>query len=66
MRHTLKAARKTAGKTRKEIATAIGISERYYQHIEAGTREGKSYIWDSLEAYFDHKIHQRELRRNTD
>lgn len=62
MRINLKQARNTASKTQKEIATAIGISERYYQHLEQGTREGKGYIWDALEALF--KISQRELRKN--
>ncbi|GHV34564.1 hypothetical protein FACS1894187_05380 [Synergistales bacterium] len=64
MRQKLKIARKRARKTQKEIATAIEISERMYQHIEAGTREGKGTVWDKLEAFFEYKIPQRELREN--
>ena len=63
MRQTLQQARKEAGKTQKEIAHIIGISERFYQHIEAGTREGKARIWDALEDLF--KIPQRQLREQT-
>jgi hypothetical protein len=36
-----------------------------YQQLEAGKREGKGHIWDALEALFDFKISQRELRENT-
>ncbi|WP_040382260.1 helix-turn-helix domain-containing protein [Dethiosulfovibrio peptidovorans] len=60
MRQALRHARETAGLTQKEIATAIGISERYYQHIEAGTREGKGHLWDKLETFL--QIPQRQLR----
>jgi DNA-binding XRE family transcriptional regulator len=62
MRQKLKTARKNAGMKQKEIATAIGISESMYKAIETGTREGKGAIWDKLEALFDFKVHQRELR----
>ena len=65
MRLTLKQARVDADKTQKEIATAIGISERYYQHIESGTREGKGHIWDALEAFHGYKFSQRQLREQT-
>ena len=64
MRKNLQQARKDANKTQKETAAAIGISERFYQHIEGGTREGKGQIWDSLEELFDFKYSQRELRYN--
>ena len=63
MRQTLQQARKEADKTQKEIAHIVGISERFYQHIEAGTREGKGRIWDALEAFF--QIPQRQLREQT-
>ena len=63
MRQTLQQARKAAGKKQSEIATALKISERFYQHIEAGTREGRYHIWDKLEALFN--IPQRELREQT-
>jgi transcriptional regulator with XRE-family HTH domain len=64
MRQKLKFARENAGRKQREIAAEIGISERYYQHIENGTREGKGYIWDALETLF--KTPQRELREVTD
>ncbi len=60
MRSKLRHARTSAGLTQKETATAIEVSERYYQHIEAGTREGKGQLWDKLEALF--QIPQRQLR----
>lgn len=62
MRQILKDARTTAGMTQKETANAIKVSERFYQHLEAGTREGKGHIWDELEALFN--TPQRELRNN--
>jgi DNA-binding XRE family transcriptional regulator len=62
MRLKLKQARIKMGMKQKEIAHAIGISERMYQEIEAGRREGKGAIWDKLETLFDFKVHQRELR----
>lgn len=60
MRQNLKLARTEAGLTQKEVADGLGISERYYRYIEAGTREGKGQLWDKLEAQF--LTHQRELR----
>jgi DNA-binding XRE family transcriptional regulator len=63
MRLTLKQARIDADKTQKEIAKEIGISERYYQHIESGTREGKGRIWDRLQDLFG--IDQKDLRKIT-
>jgi DNA-binding XRE family transcriptional regulator len=62
MRQNLRQARKNTDKTQKETAITIGISERMYQDIEAGTREGKGRIWDALEALFD--TPQRQLREN--
>jgi transcriptional regulator with XRE-family HTH domain len=62
MRQILKQARIKAGMKQKETAIAIGVSERYYQHIENGTREGKGRIWDALEALF--QTSQRQLREN--
>ena len=63
MRQTLQQARKAASKTQKEISAILGISERYYQDIERGIREGKARIWDALEDLF--KIPQRQLREQT-
>ena len=65
MRQTLKQARRSAGKTQKETAKAIGISERMYQDIERGIREGKGVTWDKLEALYEYKIPQRKLREQT-
>lgn len=60
MREKLKEARRSAGMTQQRTAEKIGISLRYYQQIEEGSRTGDFAIWDELEDLF--KIHQRELR----
>ncbi|MCI8748442.1 MAG: helix-turn-helix transcriptional regulator [Lachnospiraceae bacterium] len=59
-RENLKKARQKAGMTQKQVAEYLGISERYYQHIEAGQRTGDFTLWDMLEDLFS--IHQRKLR----
>ena len=59
-RENLKNARKAAGLTQKQVAERLGISERYYRFIEAGSRGGDFEIWDDLEDLFG--IHQRILR----
>ena len=61
VRKNLKEARQRAGMTQKEVAEKLGISERYYRFIEAGTRGGEFEIWDSLEDLFG--VHQRILRK---
>lgn len=63
MRHKLIATRTAAGLSRAETAKQLGITARYYAYLELGTREGKGYIWDALEALF--KTPQRQLRENT-
>ena len=60
MRENLKNARKTANMTQQQVADKIGISLRYYQNIEQGSRTGDFEIWDNLEDLFN--IHQRVLR----
>ncbi len=60
-RKNLKKARTDAGMTQKEVAEYLGISERYFQHIEAGQRTGDFTLWDMLEDLFN--VHQRKLRR---
>lgn len=60
-RAALKQARKDAGMTQQEVADRLGISLRYYQKIEEGSRTGDFEIWDALEDLFS--VHQRELRR---
>ena len=62
MRQILKQAREQAGATQKEIANKLGVSEVYYRFIEAGSREGKGWLWDELEALFG--IPQRQLRED--
>ena len=61
-REALKKARLDAGMTQQQVADALGISLRYYQNIEQGSRTGDFELWDSLEDLF--KIHQRVLREN--
>ena len=60
MRNVLKQARQRQNMTQQQVAKYLGISIRYYQHIEVGTRNGDFEVWDALEDLF--KIHQRELR----
>ena len=56
MRQTLQQARKVAKKTQKEIAIAVGISERFYRHIEAGTRGTSETNWLKMYDLFERKI----------
>ena len=62
MRRNLKEARQKAGMTQQQMADRLGISLRYYQHIEAGQRTGDFVIWDELEDVTG--VHQRILRQN--
>jgi transcriptional regulator with XRE-family HTH domain len=64
VRQILRQARKQTKRTQKETADAIAISGSMYRAIEYGTREGKGHIWDALEALFEYKIPQRQLRQN--
>lgn len=61
MRRNLKEARQKAGMTQQQVADKLGISLRYYQNLEQGTRTGDFEIWDNLEDLFN--LHQRELRK---
>lgn len=61
MRRNLKEARQKAGMTQQQVANKLGISLRYYQNLEQGTRTGDFEIWDNLEDLFN--LHQRELRK---
>lgn len=61
MRSKLKQARLDMGMTQQQVADYLGISLRYYCHIEAGTRTGDYQVWDDLEDLFS--IHQRVLRQ---
>lgn len=60
MRKNLKEARQKAGMTQKDVAEYLGMTERAYQRIESGERQGTIETWDLLEDLF--KIHQRKLR----
>ena len=64
MRYNLQNARKAAGLTQQQIADKVGISLVYYQKIEAGSRTGDFYIWDTLEDITG--IHQRILRETSE
>lgn len=63
-RERLRDARREAGMTQRQVAEEVGISLRYYQSIEQGTRTGDFEIWDQLEDLFG--IHQRKLREVSD
>lgn len=60
MRENLKRARKEKGLTQQQMADKLGISQRYYQKIEQGSRTGDFAIWDDLEDITG--VHQRKLR----
>lgn len=60
MRQVLKEARQKAGLTQQAMADRLGISLRYYQNIEAGSRTGDFTLWDMLEDIIG--VHQRKLR----
>ena len=48
MRETLIKKRQQKKITQKELARELGISERQYQNLEAGTSEGKMKYWFKL------------------
>lgn len=60
MRENLKRARKEKGLTQQQMADKLGISQRYYQKLEQGSRTGDFAIWDELEDITG--VHQRKLR----
>lgn len=62
MREKLKAARKAAGMTQRQVAEHLGIHERYYKSLESGERLGGIEHWDKLEDLFG--VHQRILRED--
>lgn len=63
MRARLKDERTSRGMTQQGVANTLGISLRYYQNIEEGSRTGDFEIWDQLEDMFN--VHQRELRQKS-
>ena len=64
MRTILIESRKAKGLTQQQVASAIGIAIRTYQHIENGTRGGLVATWIALEDLLG--ISLRELRKNFD
>ena len=62
MRKNLQEARKKAGLTQQAMAEKLGISLRYYQNIEEGSRTGDMNIWDTAEDITG--VHQRILRED--
>jgi transcriptional regulator with XRE-family HTH domain len=62
MRENLKAARRAKGMTQQQMADRLGISLRYYQNLEQGSRGGNFVVWDLLEEITE--THQRKLREN--
>lgn len=45
--------RKKTGLTQKELAVTLGITERHYQSIEAGTSDGSVALWKALSKMFN-------------
>lgn len=65
MRKNLINARKNKGYTQKELAQKTGISERYYQKLEAGTSTGNIETWFKLKSLLnvktiDHLLEQED------
>ena len=53
LRQHLATARKEKGYTQKEIAAKLGVSERHYRMIEAGTSNGTIPLWQLLVKLLD-------------
>lgn len=56
MRKNLCEERKKCQYTQKEIAVLLGISERQYQNLEAGTSNGSVKTWQQLSRMFGRTI----------
>jgi len=50
MRENLINARKKANYTQLELASKLGITDRHYQKLEAGTSKGSVDVWEKLKA----------------
>lgn len=48
MRGNLVYTRKIKGYTQSELASRLGITERQYQRLEAGTSKGSVDVWEKL------------------
>ncbi len=56
MRKNLITTRKNKNLTQIDIATKIGISERQYRSLEAGTSDGSIKIWQKLKSVLNKPI----------
>ncbi len=56
MRENLINERKKRNYTQKEIAGILGITERHYQKLEAGTSYGSVKVWQCLSRMFGRTI----------
>ena len=64
MRKTLKQTRKTKGLKQIDIARKLDITDRHYQHIEAGTRGTSEENWLKLYHLFNEKVPLHKLMEN--
>ena len=48
--------RKQAERTQKQMASFLGITERQYRRLEAGTSDGSVKIWQQLSRFFNTTI----------
>lgn len=56
LRINLVNARKNRELTQVQVADTIGVSEQYYQRLEAGTSNGSIDTWSKLKALFNTNI----------
>lgn len=56
LRENLISARKNRELTQAQVADTIGVSERQYQRLEAGTSNGSIDTWSKLKALFNTNI----------
>ena len=56
MLYNLERKRKDADFTQRELAEILGVTERQYQRLEAGTSDGSIKVWKQLSKLFDTTI----------
>ena len=61
IRSNLRKARKRKNLTQKQTADVIGVTDRQYQHIEAGTRGTSESNWLKLFDLFERSVPLNEL-----
>lgn len=59
-RTNLAKARKDAGLTQTEIASAVGISMRMYSYIESGEKNGSLEVWKKISSVLNQPIEYLE------